>query len=129
MFFSNTKFYVFLCLLTFCTIVKSDEGLNIVCTNMKSILGETHDTLEFTLEAVGFKYYDNNKKNLVTIKSNKLILKKDFFAVNIDKYQLGFQFIKFSGDEKPIMVMSKRDIKSGNFDEHYKCQVTKKYIN
>ena len=43
------------------TISNADQGLKISCLNMKSILGKKYEPLKFTLEAVGFQYFDEEK--------------------------------------------------------------------
>ena len=36
----------------------ADQGLNITCLNMKSILGRKYEPLQFKLETMGFHYFD-----------------------------------------------------------------------
>ena len=45
------------------TISKADQGLKISCLNMKSMYGKKYEPLKFTLEAVGFQYFDITANN------------------------------------------------------------------
>ena len=123
------KIFIFLSFIIVHTNLKADEGLNIICINIKNILGQKYKPLVFKIEAVGFQYYDERHKKFVMIKSNKLIIKDDFFAARVDNYELGFQKIVFEGEMKHTITMSKYDYKNKKFIDHYKCEVLKKYIN
>ena len=103
------------------TISNADQGLKILCLNMKSMYSNKYEPLKFTLEAVGFQYFDKEKDKFVMIKANELDMGKDYFTVRFNDYELGFQMIVFEGDTKPTMTMSKYDYKNKKFLEHYKC--------
>ena len=110
------------------TISKADQGLNISCLNMKSMYGKKYEPLKFTLEAVGFQYFDQEKDKFVMIKSSELDMGEDHFTARFADYELGFQMIVFDGDTEPSMTMSKYDYKNNKFLEHYKCDVETGYI-
>ena len=63
---------IFLILLP--TISKADQGLKISCLNMKSMYGKKYEPLKFTLEAVGFQYFDQEKDKFVMIETSELDL-------------------------------------------------------
>ena len=44
------------------TISNAYQGLKISCLNMKSMYGKKYEPLKFTLEAVGFQYFDQEKE-------------------------------------------------------------------
>ena len=111
------------------TISKADQGLKISCLNMKSIYGKKYEPLKFTLEAVGFQYFDQEKDKFVMIKTKELDMGKDHFTARFADYELGFQMIIFAGDTKPTMTMSKYDYNNKKFLEHYKCDVENGYID
>ena len=87
-----------------------------------------YEPLKFTLEAVGFQYFDKEKDKFVMIKANELDMGKDYFTVRFNDYELGFQMIVFEGDAKPTMTMSKYDYKNKKFLEHYTCDAKMAYI-
>ena len=95
---------------------------------MKSIYGKKYEPLKFTLEAVGFQYFDQEKDKFVMIKTSELDMGEDHFTARFADYELGFQMIVFDGDTKPSMTMSKYDYKNKKFLEHYKCDVETSYI-
>ena len=103
------------------TISNADQGLKISCLNMKSIYGKKYEPLKFTLEAVGFQYFDQEKDKFVMIKTSELDMGEDHFTARFADYELGFQMIVFDGDTKPSMTMSKYDFKNNRFLEHYQC--------
>ena len=103
------------------TISNADQGLNISCLNMKSVLGRKYDPLKFTLQAVGLQYFDEEKDELVMIKANKLNISENQVTARFADYELGFQLIVFEGETEPTMTMSKYDYKNDKFLEHYKC--------
>ena len=105
------------------TISNADQGLNISCLNMKSMYGKKYEPLKFTLEAVGFQYFDQEKDKFVMIKTKELDMGEDHFTARFTDYELGFQMIVFDGDTKPSMTLSKYDYKNDRFLEHYKCDV------
>jgi hypothetical protein len=97
---------------------------------MKSALfGRKYKPLEFKLEATAFHYFDDQKGQFQTIKSNKLDTGEDYFTAKFEDYELGFQIILFEGEEKPRMVMSKYDYKNKKFLDHYTCTTVNSYIN
>ena len=110
------------------TISNADQGLKISCLNMKSILGKKYEPLKFTLEAVGFQYFDEVEDKFVMIESSKLDMGEDHFTARFADYELGFQMILFAGETKPTMTMSKYDFKNKKFLEHYKCDAEMSYI-
>ena len=110
------------------TISNADQGLKISCLNMKSILGKKYEPLKFTLEAVGFQYFDEEKDKFVMIKASELDMGEDHFTARFAEYELGFQMILFAGETKPTMTMSKYDFKNKKFLEHYKCDAEMGYI-
>ena len=105
------------------TISNADQGLNISCLNMKSMYGKKYEPLKFTLEAVGFQYFDQGKDKFVMIKAKDLDMGEDHFTARFADYELGFQMIVFAGETEPTMTMSKYDYKNKKFLEHYKCDV------
>ena len=106
----------------------ADQGLNISCLNIKSILGKKYEPLKFTLEAVGFQYFDEVEDKFVMIEASKLDMGEDHFTARFTDYELGFQMILFAGETKPTMTMSKYDFKNKKFLEHYKCDAEMGYI-
>ncbi len=110
------------------TISNADQGLKILCLNMKSMYSNKYEPLKFTLEAVGFQYFDKEKDKFVMIKANELDMGKDYFTVRFNDYELGFQMIVFEGDTEPTMTMSKYDYKNKKFLEHYTCDAKMAYI-
>ena len=110
------------------TISNADQGLKILCLNMKSVYSNKYEPLKFTLEAVGFQYFDKEKDKFVMIKANELDMGKDYFTVKLNDYELGFQMIVFEGDTRPTLTMSKYDYKNKKFLEHYTCDAKMAYI-
>ena len=110
------------------TISNADQGLKISCLNMKSILGKKYEPLKFTLEAVGFQYFDEVEDKFVMIEASKLDMGEDHFTARFADYELGFQMILFAGETKSTMTMSKYDFKNKKFLEHYKCDAEMGYI-
>tara|TARA_B100001063_G_C16338076_1_gene345393 strand:- start:120 stop:497 length:378 start_codon:yes stop_codon:yes gene_type:complete len=108
----------------------ADQGLNISCLNMKTgLFGRKYKPLEFKLEATAFHYFDDQKGQFQTIKSNKLDTGEDYFTARFKDYELGFQIILFEGEEKPRMVMSKYDYYNNKLLEHYACTAVNAYID
>ena len=110
------------------TISNADQGLNISCLNMKSVLGRKYDPLKFTLQAVGLQYFDEEKDEFVMIKASKLDIGENQITARFADYELGFQFMVFEGDTEPTMTMSKYDYKNDKFLDHYKCDAKSGYI-
>ena len=119
-----------LILILFPNISFADQGLEISCLNLKSVLhGRKYKPLEFKLEATAFHYFDDQKGQFQTIKSNELDTGEDYFTARFKDYELGFQIILFEGEEKPRIVMSKYDYHNNKFLEHYACTAISSYIN
>jgi hypothetical protein len=110
------------------TTSNADQGLNISCLNMKSVLGKKYDPLKFTLQAVGLQYFDKEKDEFVMIKASKLDIGENHVTARFANYELGFQMVVFEGDTKPTMTMSKYDYKNDKFLDHYKCDAKNGYI-
>ena len=115
-------------LLVLPTTSKADQGLKISCLNIKSLLGRKYDPLKFTLQAVGLKYFDEEKNEFVMIEANKLDIGQEHITARFDDYELGFQMIVFKGDTKPTMTMSRYDYKNKKFLEHYTCDAKAGFI-
>ena len=108
----------------------ADQGLEISCLNLKSALfGRKYKPLEFKLESTAFHYFDDQKGQFQTIKSNELDTGEDYFTARFKDYELGFQIILFEGEEKPRIVMSKYDYHNNKFLEHYACTAIHAYID
>ena len=108
----------------------ADQGLKISCLNMKNgLFGRKYKPLEFKLESTAFHYFDDQKGQFQTIKSNELDTGEDYFTARFKDYELGFQIILFEGEEKPRIVMSKYDYHNNKFLEHYACTAISSYIN
>ena len=119
-----------LILILFPNISFADQGLEISCLNLKSVLhGRKYKPLEFKLEATAFHYFDDQKGQFQTIKSNELDKGEDYFTARFKDYELGFQIILFEGEEKPQIVMSKYDYHNDKFLEHYACTAIYAYID
>ena len=116
-------------LILFPAISYADQGLKISCLNMKSMLGKKYEPLKFTLEAVGFRYFDEEKNKFMMIKAKELDTGENHFTARFEDYELGFQMIVFAGDTKPTMTMSKYDYKNKKFLEHYTCDAKLAYID
>ena len=119
-----------LILILFPNISFADQGLEISCLNLKSVLhGRKYKPLEFKLEATAFHYFDDQKGQFQTIKSNELDTGEDYFTARFKDYELGFQLILFEGEDKPRITMSKYDFKNNKFLEHYACTAVYAYID
>ncbi|MDC0972417.1 hypothetical protein OAR45_04365 [Candidatus Pelagibacter sp.] len=106
------------------TSSNADQGLKISCFNMKDvIIGRKHDPLNFTMQAAGLEYFDEEKGEFIMIGANKLDIGENQVTARFADYELGFQMIVFDGDIKPSMTLSKYDFKNNRFLEHYKCDV------
>ena len=106
----------------------ADQGLNITCLNMKSILGRKYEPLQFKLETMGFHYFDKKHDKFLMIKANKLDIGENFFTARFAHYELGFQLILFEDTKGPTITMSKYDYKNKVFLEHYTCDAESGYI-
>ena len=121
---------IILILLIYPNFSVADQGLKISCLNMKNgLFGRKYKPLEFKLESTAFHYFDDQKGQFQTIKSNELDTGEDYFTARFKDYELGFQIILFEGEEKPRMVMSKYDYHNNKFLEHYACTAISSYIN
>ena len=121
---------IILILILFPNTSFADQGLEISCLNLKSALfGRKYKPLNFKLEATAFHYFDDQKGQFQTIKSNELDTGEDYFTARFKDYELGFQIILFEGEEKPRIVMSKYDYHNNKFLEHYACTAISSYIN
>jgi hypothetical protein len=121
---------IILILLIYPNFSVADQGLKISCLNMKNgLFGRKYKPLEFKLEATAFHYFDDQKGQFQTIKSNELDTGEDYFTARFKDYELGFQIILFEGEEKPRIVMSKYDYHNNKFLEHYACTAISSYIN
>ena len=121
---------IILILLIYPNFSVADQGLKISCLNMKNgLFGRKHKPLEFKLESTAFHYFDDQKGQFQTIKSNELDTGEDYFTARFKDYELGFQIILFEGEEKPRIVMSKYDYHNNKFLEHYACTAISSYIN
>ena len=108
----------------------ADQGLEISCLNLKSVLyAKKYKPLQFKLEATAFHYFDNKKGEFQTIKIKQLDTGKNYFTARFKEYELGFQVILFEGEEYPQMVMSKYDYHNNKFLEHYTCTVKYTFID
>ena len=124
------RIILILILILFPNISFADQGLEISCLNLKSVLhGRKYKPLEFKLEATAFHYFDDQKGQFQTIKSNELDTGEDYFTARFKDYELGFQIILFEGEEKPRIVMSKYDYHNNKFLEHYACTAAHVYID
>ena len=121
------NFIIFIMLVP--NILQADEGLNLTCKNMLSLLGKKYEPLIFKVEVTGFHYFDINHNKFVTVPSNELEFGENRFTVKFPEYELGFQRIVFAGDTKPTITMSKYDYINNKFLDHYECSVVKSYIN
>ena len=121
---------IILILLVWPNISAADQGLKISCLNLKTALyGRKYKPLEFKLEATAFHYFDDQKGQFQTIKSNELDTGEDYFTARFEDYELGFQVILFKDEEEPRMVMSKYDYHNNKFLEHYACTSVYAYID
>tara|TARA_B100001057_G_scaffold96331_1_gene92962 strand:- start:12 stop:386 length:375 start_codon:yes stop_codon:yes gene_type:complete len=121
------NFIIFIILVP--NILQADEGLNLTCKNMLSLLGKKYEPLIFKVEVTGFHYFDINHNKFVTVPSNELEFGENRFTVKFPEYELGFQRIIFAGDTKPTITMSKYDYINNKFLDHYECTVVRSYIN
>ena len=121
------NFIIFIMLVP--NILQADEGLNLTCKNMLSLLGKKYEPLIFKVEVTGFHYFDINHNKFVTVPSNELEFGENRFTVKFPEYELGFQRIVFAGDTEPTITMSKYDYINNKFLDHYECSVVRSYIN
>ena len=115
--------------LLFPTILYADQGVNISCVNMASMLDKNPNIQKFKFDVMTFHYFDENKNTYVEVPNKNMIIKEDFFAARFPEYELGFQINVFEDDKKPIMSMSKYDYRNDKFLEHHICDVQVANIN
>ena len=115
--------------LIFPTILYADQGVNISCVNMASMLDKNPKIQKFKFDVMTFHYFDENKNTYVEVPNKNMIIKEDFFAARFPEYELGFQINVFEDDKKPIMSMSKYDYRNDKFLEHHICDVQVANIN
>ena len=113
--------------LVFAYQAQADQGVKILCVNMKNLLGKDYKIHKFKFDVMTFQYFDEKKRKYIEIPNKNLIIKKDFFAARFPEYELGFQ-IHESEEKKPVMSMSKYDYKNDKFLDHYLCDVETAYI-
>ena len=111
------------------TLLYADQGVNISCVNMISMLDENPKIYKFKFDVMTFKYFDENINTYVEVPNKNMIIKEDFFAARFADYELGFQVNVFKDKKKPVMSMSKYDYNNNKFLEHYYCDVQPAYIN
>jgi hypothetical protein len=98
---------IILILVLFPNVSSADQGLEISCLNLKSVLhGRKYKPLKFKLEATEFHYFDDQKSKFQTIKSSELDIGEDFFTAR-------FEY----------------DYKNNKFLEHYACTTILKPIS
>jgi hypothetical protein len=111
------------------SILQADEGLNLSCKNMMSVLGRNYKPLNFKLEVTGFHYFDKDHNKFKIIPAKDLEIGEDRFTAKFPEYELGFQRIVFAGDTEPTITMSKYDPTNNRFIDHYECAVVREYID
>ena len=113
--------------LVFAYQAQADQGVKILCVNMKNLLGKDYKIHKFKFDVMTFQYFDEKKRKYIEIPNKNLIIKKDFFAARFPEYELGFQIHESDG-KNPVMSMSKYDYKNDKFLDHYLCDVKNTYI-
>ena len=83
------------------TIVYGDQGVNIYCVNMKKLLDKEYKIHKFKFDVTTFQYFDEKKNIFVEVPNKNLIIKPNFFAARLSKY----------------------DYKNDKFLDHYLCDV------
>ena len=107
------------------TIVIADQGINLTCINMLSNLGKIYKPINYRLDVMSFKYFDENQNKIISIPTKNLEFGDDYFVVKLRYFELGFQKIIFDGDDEPTITMSKYDFINSKFIDHYKCDINK----
>ena len=113
--------------LVFAYQAQADQGVKILCVNMKNLLGKDYKIHKFKFDVMTFQYFDEKESKYIEIPNKDLTIKKDFFAARFPEYELGFQINEFEG-KNPVMSMSKYDYKNDKFLDHYLCDVETAYI-
>ena len=116
-------------LLLFPNISYADQGLNLTCKNLLSILGRSYEPLNFKLEVTGFHYFDKHHNEFKIIPPEELEFGEDMFVAKFPTYELGFQRIVYAGETEQIITMSKYDFINDKFIAHYECDVETTYID
>ena len=123
------KKFFFIFLLLFPNISFADQGLNLTCKNLLSILGRSYEPLNFKLEVTGFHYFDKDHNDFKIIPPEELEFGEDKFVARFPTYELGFQRIVYAGETEQIITMSKYDFINDKFLAHYECDVETTYID
>ena len=122
------KKFFFIFLLLFPNISYADQGLNLTCKNLLSILGRSYEPLNFKLEVTGFHYFDKDHNEFKIIPPEELEFGEDMFVAKFPTYELGFQRIVYAGETEQIITMSKYDFINDKFLAHYECDVETTFI-
>ena len=117
------KKFFFIFLLLFPNISYADQGLNLTCKNLLSVLGRSYEPLNFKLEVTGFHYFDKDHNEFKIIPPEELEFGEDMFVAKFPTYELGFQRIVYAGETEQIITMSKYDFINDKFIAHYECDV------
>jgi len=123
------KNFFFIFLLLFSNISYADQGLNLTCKNLLSVLGRSYEPLNFKLEVTGFHYFDKDHNEFKIIPPEELEFGEDMFVARFPTYELGFQRIVYAGETEQIITMSKYDLINDKFLAHYECDVETTYID
>ena len=123
------KNFFFIFLLLFSNISYADQGLNLTCKNLLSVLGRSYEPLNFKLEVTGFHYFDKDHNKFKIIPPEELEFGEDMFVAKFPTYELGFQRIVYAGETEQIITMSKYDFINDKFLAHYECDVETTYID
>ena len=123
------KNFFFIFLLLFPNISYADQGLNLTCKNLLSILGRSYEPLNFKLEVTGFHYFDKDHNDFKIIPPEELEFGEDKFVARFPTYELGFQRIVYAGETEQIITMSKYDYNKNKFIAHYECDIVKTFID
>ena len=122
------KNFFFIFLLLFPNISYADQGLNLTCKNLLSVLGRQYEPLNFKLEVTGFHYFDKDHNEFRVIPSDELVFGDDMFVAKFPQYELGFQRMVYAGETEQIITMSKYDFINDKFLAHYECDVETTFI-
>ncbi len=123
------KIFFFIFLLLFPNISYADQGLNLTCKNLLSVLGRSYEPLNFKLEVTGFHYFDKDHNEFKIIPPEELEFGEDMFVARFPTYELGFQRIVYAGETEQIITMSKYDFINDKFIAHYECDIETTYID
>ena len=123
------KNFFFIFLLLFSNISYADQGLNLTCKNLLSVLGRSYEPLNFKLEVTGFHYFDKDHNEFKIIPPEELEFGEDMFVAKFPTYELGFQRIVYAGETEQIITMSKYDFINDKFIAHYECDIETTYID